>query len=42
MPTVVSPQTGGSPITSYNLQYNGGGSGTVFTTLIGEVPDNLV
>ena len=42
MPDVTGTQTGGSAITSYNLQFNGGGTGNIYTTLIGEVPLNLV
>lgn len=33
--------TGGSAITSYNLEYNGG-SGTVFSEIIGETSDSLL
>jgi hypothetical protein len=49
MPTILTASTGGSDITSYNLQYDQGGtSGTGmpgpaaesdFVSLIGEIPD---
>lgn len=38
MPEVTGTDTGGSPITSYNLQYNGGGTSTTFVSLTGELP----
>lgn len=40
MPTVTGTLTGGSPILSYNLQFDNNTS--TFITLIGENPDNLL
>jgi titin len=43
MPTILTSGTGGSPITSYNLQYDQGNSADqTFVSLIGETPDNNV
>jgi hypothetical protein len=41
MPSVTGNLTGGAYITSYNLQYNGGGSSTIFISLVGEAPLSL-
>jgi len=42
MPELVGQDTGGSPILSYNLQYNSGGSSTTYVSLIGENPNSLI
>jgi hypothetical protein len=43
MPTItVSTNDGGSGISSYNLEYNGGGVGTTFSELIGYSAVNMV
>ena len=42
MPEITGFVTGGSPVLSYNLQYRGETAPPAqFTTLIGEVPDNM-
>jgi len=41
MPSVTGTNTGGLPILSYLLEWNGGGTGSTFTALIGDAPDNL-
>ena len=42
MPELFGADTGGSPILSYNLQYNQGGSSSNFVSVIGESPPNLL
>ena len=43
MPSIEANQTGGSNITSYNLQYDQGNTtNQSFVSLIGEIPDNNV
>lgn len=42
MATVSGTYTGGSTITSYNLQYNGGDPSTTYVTVIGENPESLL
>lgn len=36
IPTVSNPQTGGSPVLSYHVQYDGASSGSIWTDLQGE------
>lgn len=42
MTQITGSNTGGSDILSYNLQYNTGGNSNLFTTIVGEAPDNLM
>jgi hypothetical protein len=43
MPSILASGTGGSPITSYNLQYDqGNATHPTYVSLIGETPDNNV
>lgn len=41
MPEVTGTNTGGATIISYNLQMNGGGSSSIYTSLTGESPYSL-
>lgn len=40
MPSITGTNNGGSDITSYSLEWNGG-AGSTFTTLVGIASDNL-
>ncbi len=42
MPSVTGTSTGGLTLTSYKLEWNGGGTGSTFTPLQGDAPLSTV
>jgi len=41
MTAVTGDDTGGLPILSYKLEWNGGGAGSTYTALVGDSPDSI-